>query len=315
MDPHRFSAPQYPGRVDLSPVALRSLYEVAQRGTMTAAAESLGYTPGAVSLHISSLSRAIGQPVVEQAGRRVRLTDAGELLLSHARRMMESEAQLERELHDRSASVAGTVMVGTHGSSVELLCAVGEHLRTVHPDVVLRAREIRETSTENTVLAVSRGEVDLAIDLDYPDAPIPRPAELEYRVLATERFGVAGLAPEEGSGPVCLADLAALEWVIPAEDSAYGRAIRAACRRVGFEPRVRHLVTDTAVSVMLASAGMGITLATPMMMRFTAAQCHWRPLGEEMCRDIVAISRREGGDRPAVAAVLEVLVAVASTRP
>jgi DNA-binding transcriptional LysR family regulator len=294
--------------VDLSIVALRSLYEISQRGTMTAAAEALGYTPGAVSQHVASLSRAVGRPVVVQSGRSVRLTDAGLILLEHARRVIESEAVVDRELQAQVAEVAGTLTLGIFGSSAVILEQALPGLRTDYPALRVEVRELRETTHENPGLAVSRGDVDLALGLDYPDAPVERLPDVEHRVLATERFGVAGLAPGEGDDSVALADLAALDWVIPPPDSAYGQAVRAACRRAGFEPRATHLATDTAFSLRLAAAGVGITPATPLMMRFAGPPgCHWRELAEPVTRDVLLVVRPGDLDRPSVAAVAEAL--------
>lgn len=294
--------------MDLSPVALRSLYEISQRGTMTAAAEALGYTPGAVSQHVASLTRAIGRPVVVQAGRSVRLTEAGLLLLEHARRVMESEALLERDLHAEVDEVVGHVSLGVFGSAAMLLARMLPELHRAYPSLRVEIRELRETTNDNPGLAVARGDVDVALGLDYPDAPIERLPDLEYRVVTTERFGVAGLAPGEGDDSVSLADLASLDWVIPPPDSSYGQAIRAACRRAGFEPRAAHLATDIALALRLAAAGVGITSATPLMMRFAGPPgCRWRELREPVTRDVLLVVRQGDLDRPSVAALAEAL--------
>ena len=285
-------------------VALRSLYEISQRGTMTAAAEALGYTPGAVSQHIASLSRTIGRPVVVQAGRGVRLTEAGLLVLEHARRMIDSEALVERELRSDVAEVAGTITLGAFGSSAVLLTQILPALHSTYTALRVEVRELRETTNDNPGLAVARGDVDVALGLDYPDAPIERLADLEYRRLTTERFGVAGLAPGEGEDSVPLADLASLDWVIPPSDSNYGQAVRAACRRAGFEPRAAHLATDIALALRLAAAGVAITPATPLMMRFAGPTgCRWRELREPVTRDVLLVVRQDDLDRPSVAAL------------
>ncbi len=288
-------------------VALRSLVEVDRRGTMTAAAEALGYTPGAVSQHIASLSKAVGQPVVAQAGRGVRLTEAGLVVLAHARRVLESEDVVERELGRQGGRISGTLTIGSFGSGSVLLAVAVTALRAAYPDLRVGVHELRETSNDNPSLAVAPGDVDVALGRDYPDAPIPRSDDLEYRLLASERFGVAGLASGD-AGDVALADLAGLDWVIPPPDSGYGAAVRAACRKAGFEPRARHLVTDTAMSLRMAADGLGITPATPLMLRFAAPHgCPWHGLRDELRRDVVLVLRRADADRPVVEALVDAL--------
>ncbi|MGH3241324.1 MAG: LysR family transcriptional regulator, partial [Spirillospora sp.] len=63
---------------------MRVLRELKLRGTLAAVADTLGYTPSAVSQQLAQLQRDVGVPVVERVGRRLRLTAAGEALAEHA---------------------------------------------------------------------------------------------------------------------------------------------------------------------------------------------------------------------------------------
>src|SRR5690606_41311906 len=69
---------------DASLTALRVFREVAERGTLTAAATALGYTQSAVSRQIASLERAAGTALLERRHDGVRLTAAGRVVLRHA---------------------------------------------------------------------------------------------------------------------------------------------------------------------------------------------------------------------------------------
>ena len=82
---------------------LRVLTEVADRGSFSAAADALGLTQSAVSQHISALERAVGQTVVDRASRPAQLTEAGVILLRHARAVVARLDTAEQEL----AAVAG----------------------------------------------------------------------------------------------------------------------------------------------------------------------------------------------------------------
>src|SRR5438309_6220030 len=78
---------------------MRILKEVADRGSFSAAAESLAYTQSAVSQQIAALEREAGTQLVERNARGVRLTEAGAVLVSHAEgilaRLCDAEAELE----------------------------------------------------------------------------------------------------------------------------------------------------------------------------------------------------------------------------
>jgi DNA-binding transcriptional LysR family regulator len=69
---------------DASLTALRVFREVADRGTLTAAAAALGYTQSAVSRQIASLERAAGAPLLERRHDGVRLTAAGRIVVRRA---------------------------------------------------------------------------------------------------------------------------------------------------------------------------------------------------------------------------------------
>ena len=87
-----------------------------------------------------------------------------------------------------------------------------------------------------------------------------------------------------------------------------------ACARSGIEPNVQHLVTDTAVAIALAESGIGITLATPLMMTLRPTATPTAPLPGESMRSIVAIVRSAALERDSVRAVRDALVHAFSSR-
>ncbi|MCZ0972318.1 LysR substrate-binding domain-containing protein [Streptomyces albulus] len=145
-------------------------------------------------------------------------------------------------------------MFGT--AAAVLLPPALHRLAARHPGVRVASREVDVDQAYAEVLA---GRVDLALGLDYPDAPLDRDGAVELVRLRSERFALAvpaGRAPRAADRrPVSLA--AAHDWILPAAGSYYGRAIRNACRRAGCEPRVVHEVTDTATSLAMVGAGLG----------------------------------------------------------
>ncbi|HYI18984.1 MAG TPA: LysR family transcriptional regulator, partial [Solirubrobacteraceae bacterium] len=63
---------------------LRVLREVARRGSLAGAADTLSYTPSAVSQQIAALEREAGTRLLERRARGVVLTEAGQTLVEHA---------------------------------------------------------------------------------------------------------------------------------------------------------------------------------------------------------------------------------------
>ena len=86
------------GFADASLTALRVFREVAERGTLTAAAAALGYTQSAVSRQVASLERAAGAPLLQRRHDGVRLTSAGQLVLRRAVIVLDQVDATAREL-------------------------------------------------------------------------------------------------------------------------------------------------------------------------------------------------------------------------
>src|SRR5689334_10577694 len=91
---------------------LRMLRELEERGTLTAVATALGYTPSAVSQQLTVLEREVGVPLLEKAGRGVRLTDAARLLSQHAGVMLSAADAARADLASLTGQVRGTVRAG-----------------------------------------------------------------------------------------------------------------------------------------------------------------------------------------------------------
>ena len=77
---------------------LRLLHELHARGTIAAVADALQFTPSAVSQQLAVLEREAGLPLLEPAGRGVRLTDAALVLVRHAGALLERAELAEAEL-------------------------------------------------------------------------------------------------------------------------------------------------------------------------------------------------------------------------
>ena len=299
--------------MDWTSSQLRSLVELTRRGTITAVARALGYTPGGVSQQIAALEKATGMELLQRVGRRVELTDAGKTLARHAERILSTEAEAVEALERSRGEVSGVLVVGLFATAAaEILPPALQRVREKHPGLAVHSRDM---DVDEVYDAVASGAVDLALGLDYPDVPIPRDPALRVMRLDRERFSLA--VPTgwlEGREEVALADTQNLGWILPSADSYYGRAVRTACRRAGIEPDVQHEVTDTAATLALVEAGIGISTVTELMLRLRASRFDVVRLRERVERHIVVVFRSAAEHRPTVSALVDVLRAVTGTR-
>jgi len=299
---------------------LSTLRELVRRGTLAAAAEHLGYTPGAVSQHLASLEATLGVGLVERSGRHLVLTDAGRVMAEHAEELLTAEARAVNATRSATGAVAGPLIVGTWGSSAAtLLAPLISRMSGAFPDVSISSREV---DLDSATASVRYGEVDVAFGLDYPDAPMPRDKSLHLVRLQPEMFAVAvgsshapnarqavarkKRVPTRKRDYVELDLLNEMDWILPPESSQYGRALRSGFRRLGVEPHVAHEVTDTAASLQLAAAGLGATLMTGLMRRLnSSADLTTLHMREPLTRQIVLISRGDVAQRQPVRVFVE----------
>lgn len=297
----------------LSRSSLLALRELAAFGTMRAAADVLGVTPGAVSQQLTALEERLGVAVIVRSGRGVQLTDAGRLLVEHAERILLAQDQALAAVRTLGPQAAGRVTLGLFGSSAALLPTIVQSVAAAHPGIEIRTREI---DVDEALMAVRRGWVDLAFGLDYADAPIPRVADVGFTPLLVERMGIAMASGElHRRGRVDLAAGRDWDWILAPAGTHYGDAVRAACRRAGFEPRVIHEVTDTAASLALAASGQGVTPVTELMRRLVPdLPIEVQQIEQDVTRSLCLAMPGRGDVRPSVQATAELITrAVGST--
>ncbi len=293
--------------MELGGVHLRALVELARCGTMTAAAAALGYTPGAISQQIAQLERTADARLIRRVGRRVELTDAGHTLVVHAGRILRAQSEAAAAIERTRTEIEARLRLGVFGTAAAAFLPpalrwLGEH----HPGVRVVSQEV---DVDQAHAEVSAGRVDLALGIDYPDAPVARDEDSELVRLHSERFSVAVRAADEPPPGTCwrLTDLAERDWILPAPQTYYGRAVRTACRRAGFEPRVAHEVTDTATSLAMVGEGLGVAPLTGLMLRLRSQNVAQVPLHDRVERHLVVAVRAASRGRPSVEVLIEAL--------
>src|SRR3954471_2754551 len=96
---------------------MRMLHELHHRGTIAAVADALQFTPSAVSQQLAALEREAGVPLLEPAGRGVRLTDAALVLVEHAEALLDRAELAEAQLAAATGRVAGRGRVASFQST------------------------------------------------------------------------------------------------------------------------------------------------------------------------------------------------------
>jgi DNA-binding transcriptional LysR family regulator len=231
--------------------------EVAARGSVTAAAQALGYTQPAASRQISALERATGARLFDRMPRGVRLTEEGRSLLGHAELVLERMRAARQDLEALRNLDAGRLRVGAFDSADAALIPLAlASFRAAHPRVCL---SVVEGSTTAQLGRLQDGEIDIAVVSAYPHQALDA-GHLDLHHLLDDPLMVAlpashGLARRQ---VLRLADLAGESWI---EGYPDGLATLAdAGRRAGFGPRVDFAVREWTAKQGFVAAGLGLSL-------------------------------------------------------
>ena len=123
---------------------LAALDAVAEEGSFGRAALKLGYTQSAISQQIATLERLIGEQLIERPGgpRPVTLTEAGRMLLRHARAIVARLQAAQADLAQLSAGESGSLHVGIFQSvGAKILPEVMRRFAQAWPRVDIELRE------------------------------------------------------------------------------------------------------------------------------------------------------------------------------
>ncbi len=285
---------------------LRSLCAIADHGSLTAAADALTFTQPAVSQHLAALEAEVGAPLVTRSRGGAELTEAGRLLVEHARAALDRLALAEVQVSDLVAAEQRRVRLAANSSSLTRLVplAVAE-LRRHLPDAAVT---IREAGPPAALEALRHGDVDVAVLFRRVGAD--QPADVEERLLLEEAmYAVVPRAhPLADEAEVELAGLRDDPWIQGPSATSPG-LIRELCRAAGFEPRIAFESDDPLATRGIVAAGLAVSLIPSMTKDDTARERHVRvlPLRDPPRRRVVAATVAGGRTTPAARAMVDAL--------
>lgn len=211
---------------------LRYFEIAAEAENLGRAAESIARSQPALTKAIRRLQQTVGAPLFEKAGRGVKLTPVGEVLLQEARQLRVSADEALRHVADFSQGVAGLVRIGSGTVTVgALLPKVCRLLLAQAP----RAEVVIELGASFDLLdKLRRKELDLVVGLLPPE----RDTELARHPLAVDEVVVAARSghPVFASRRGGLASLLEYPWVLPSPQAPSRQWLEASFAERGLPP-------------------------------------------------------------------------------
>lgn len=238
------------------------LQMVAHHGTVTGAAAALHYTPSTVSHQIKQLSRELKVPLLQQEGRRVRLTPPAKTLLRHVEKMSAQWEQARADLETSTDTVTGSLsLCGFSTAASVLLPRAMTALNTEFPELNTHMIEAVPSECYDLLRA---GEADIGIVVLTSSTPPRSDPRFDQRHLIDDPLDL--MVPLEHPlahrSRVSLAETASESWIVGRPGSTYHQLVMGSCAGAGFTPDVAHYADEWETGTALVAAGFGVCLVS-----------------------------------------------------
>ena len=291
------------------------MFTLAQLACFVATAEELNFGRAAARLHMTQppLSRQIkllevevGVTLLDRGGRTVKVTPAGRVFLTEARRILRLAEESSLAVRRIPTGAGGTLTVGftavsVHGYVQSFLRRIAEELP--HVDLVLR-----ELVTADQVEAIASGDIDLG----FVRPPVTR-AGLLSRVVQSERLLLAApvddpLGQRGQDASVAELDGRALIMYSPVESRYFYELLTGMTARARVRPRYVQYVSQVHTMLALVQAGVGLAVVPESATALHPDGVAFTELADAQAPVVdLAATWHEAADNPALARGLALL--------
>ena len=281
---------------------LRYLAAVADQGNFTRAAENLNLAQSALSQQVRRLERELGVELLSRTTRRVELTEAGEIAVTRATRILSEVDALRSEIDELSGLLRGRLVVGgmLPAGGIDLAALILQ-FRQEQPDVEV---QLREGTAAEMVERLRGDEIDAAIAMLEADET---PAFLLSERLGTERL-VLAMAPTDpltARKRVRFPDLHGRPFVAFRTGSAVRATVDQALSEAQVAPRVAFETNDLSMIRAVVARGLGVAVVPETVAEWGGPGLVSRPLSPALQRSVALVWRRDRHQPPAAAAFID----------
>lgn len=236
-------------------VTLRQLQiflTVVDQGSFAAAAKKLHLTQPAVSMQMSQLAAAAGQPLFERADRATVLTEAGRTVLPHAKRIAHALRDASDALDAMGELRQGHLRVAVVATTQYFAPRLLARFRSAHPGVVL---DVMIDTRPKVIAALEDGQVDLAV-MGRPPTHIDVVAE----PFAQHPHGIIAPPDHPLAGKRRIEPRRLLQWPLLARETGSGTryAMDQYFALHDLEPAIEQEITSNEAIKQAVMAGLGL---------------------------------------------------------
>jgi DNA-binding transcriptional LysR family regulator len=259
----------------------------AELSNITSAAQRLNITQSALSRQIRSLEDSLGLRLFEKSGRNIRLTAAGEALLTRINGVLAADRDLRTFAGDLAREQSGLLKIGACSQLIErYLPTFLRDWRAANAGIDVR---LEDGGGPELAEKLQNGSVHLTIS-SMPSAPVEPFETVRLGELAFIAVATPDLLPDTG-GPIEISDLLESPILTLNRRHASREVFDAACRLSGAVPRIVLEGTSPHTLFALAEGGNGVAVV-PSSAQLKGRSMVSRPItlrGELVLFDICAM--------------------------
>jgi len=237
------------------PRSIRYLLAIAEHGSFTRAAEVLFVSQPTLSQQIKQLEEALGTLLLDRSGRNVRLTEAGEAFLHHARRALGELDAGTRAVQGVRDLSRGSLRLGMTPITEYLTTPLLDEFNSLYPGISINAIEMSQDDIEAGVI---RDDIDVGIAFTNTLLTEARSTEIESHVLFIESLSLAvgrGHPLAGTTNPISAADLERESMALLNTNFALRRHFDVHCIEHGITPRIG--IESNSVNMIVQAVELG----------------------------------------------------------
>lgn len=254
-------------------------------GSITRAADDMGYTQSAVSRSIADLEREWDVTLLTRNKDGVVLTAQGESLLPDIQSLCNAQRTLESQVSALHGLTSGTLRVGTFTSvSIHWLPGIMKEFLALYPGI--RFQLVSKWEFTEVEELVRRGLVDCGF------LGLPTGDSLDVSPLRRDRL-LAVLPPDHplaGAERYPMARLTQDPFILIQEDR--DMEISRIFQEEGLRPNIQYTLSDDFAILAMVEQGLGVSILSEMLVRSTNRHVTAIPLERPRYREIGLAVRR-----------------------
>ncbi|MBR2774427.1 MAG: LysR family transcriptional regulator [Selenomonadaceae bacterium] len=232
---------------------MRAFFAIVEEGNISHAAQRLGIAQPALSRQMKHLEENLRVKLFERGSRRIRLTEAGQVLYGRVENILGMVDGTVREIKEIGSGTKGTIRIGTITTSgAMILPDLINAFHKIYPDVTFEiweaegARIIELLDSRLIEIAITRTQVD---NLNYELLVLPN----EPLVMVMNSKNICG----EDDLTIRLEELKDQPLIIPLR---WKSNFIAACKRLDFEPQIICVSDSIVQDLLMVKMNLGMAM-------------------------------------------------------